>query len=124
MKRVESWVQQLKGFGKKVYVGGTSQGGILSFSFAKRSAVAAMVDGIICFNSYVTIETRAPDVLPTNMPNKKWNIFTWSGVDDGKFDYAQVAEMYKTEFNQWGLNWTSRPEQTMSTYSKETALGA
>jgi hypothetical protein len=41
-----------------VFVGGTSQGGIVSFSFAKRSPVAALVDGIICFNSIVTKETR------------------------------------------------------------------
>jgi alpha-beta hydrolase superfamily lysophospholipase len=60
MARVDSWVQQLKKFNKKVYVGGTSQGGILTFAFAKRSSVAAMVDGIICFNSWVNLETRAP----------------------------------------------------------------
>lgn len=87
MHRVESWVQQLKGFNKKVYVAGTSQGGILTFAFAKRSPVAAMVDGIICFNSWVEFETRAPKLLPTNIANKNWKIFTWSGVDDSKFDY-------------------------------------
>jgi len=93
-----------------VFVGGTSQGGIISFFFAKRSPIAALVDGIICFNSFVTIETRAPEVKPTNMDNNKWKIFTWSGVKDGKFNYAKVADMYSTEFNQWGLDYTVRAE--------------
>jgi hypothetical protein len=37
MKRIEDFVTSFKNMGKKVLVGGTSQGGILSFAFAKRS---------------------------------------------------------------------------------------
>ena len=75
--------------GKKVFVGGTSQGGILSFAFAKRSQVSALVDGIICFNAIVTNETK--EAKPIDMANKNWRIFTWAGTLDDKFDYAKVA---------------------------------
>jgi len=78
--------------GKKVFVGGTSQGGILSFAFAKRSPDSALVDGIICFNAIVTNETK--EAKPKDMTNKKWRIFTWAGTEDEKFIYDKVAKMY------------------------------
>ena len=58
------------------------------------------------------------------MENKKWKIFTWSGVKDSKFNHAKVAGMYSTEFEQWELDYTVRAEQTPSTYANETVLGA
>ena len=80
-----------------------------------------MVDGIICFNSIVTKETREFEVK--DMAQMKWKIFTWSVVKDSKFNYAKVADMYLKEFEQWGFNYTVRAELTPSIYADETELG-
>ena len=109
--------------GKKVFVGGTSQGGILSFAFAKRSQVSALVDGIICFNAIVTNETK--EAKSIDMANKNWKIFTWAGTKDDKFNYAKVVKLYEKEFDQWGFDYTVRDvDETTTVYEREYALNS
>ena len=89
VSRIDNWVSQLKAMGKKVYVGGTSQGSITTFAYAKRSPFSGMADGIICFNTFVTAETQAAPFA--NATSKDWDIFTWSGMLDNKFNYTVQA---------------------------------
>lgn len=92
-----------------MYVAGTSQGGVLTFAFAARSTVAAKVEGIICFNSWVELESRQPTTPAFNKVNNKWNIFTWSGEADTHFAYTKTTGpggLFVNEFNAWGFTST------------------